>query len=106
MNVQYKRCHRGCAFCRCYTAKIPMDTIFQSIYQSRINISDGTIYPILRKLKSEGLVTTYLSEESGGPPRKYYRITDLGRRQYLDDKTEWLNFASEVEKLLKEDGDE
>jgi len=72
----------------------------------RINISDGTIYPILRKLKSEGLVTTYLSEESGGPPRKYYRITELGRRQYLADKAEWLNFIGEVNNLLKEDGDE
>ena len=38
----------------------------------RINIADGAVYPILRKLKGEGLLTTYLQEESGGPPRKYY----------------------------------
>jgi len=72
----------------------------------RINISDGTVYPILRKLKSEGLVTTYLSEESVGPPRKYYKITDLGRRQYLADKAEWLSFVRQVESILEEDGNE
>ena len=44
-----------------------------------INIADGTVYPILRKLKSEGLLTTYLQEDSGGPPRKYYSLTSLGR---------------------------
>jgi PadR family transcriptional regulator PadR len=38
---------------------------------AHIDIADGTVYPILRKLKSAGMVTTYLSEESGGPPRKY-----------------------------------
>ena len=38
----------------------------------KIDIADGTVYPILRKLKADGLLTTYLQEESGGPPRKYY----------------------------------
>ena len=41
----------------------------------RIYISDGTIYPILRKLSKEGFFTTYLRESQEGPPRKYYRIT-------------------------------
>lgn len=40
-----------------------------------IDIADGTVYPLLRKLKADGLVTTYLQEESGGPPRKYYKLT-------------------------------
>ena len=34
----------------------------------KIPMADGTVYPILRKLKSEGLLKTYLQEESGGPP--------------------------------------
>jgi len=75
-----------------------------SEYLSRhIDISDGTVYPILRKLKSEGLVTTYLSEMSGGPPRKYYSLTELGRTEYQAAKEEWLSFAKTVENLLKED---
>jgi len=68
-----------------------------------IDISDGTVYPILRKLKSDGLVTTYLSETSGGPPRKYYKLTTLGRKQYLTDKNEWLDFIDIVKQLLEED---
>jgi len=71
-----------------------------------IDIADGTVYPILRKLKSDGLVTTYLSEASGGPPRKYYKLTDLGKEEYLAAKSEWLDFIHTVERLLKEDSNE
>ena len=66
-----------------------------------IDIADGTVYPILRKLKSDGLVTTYLVEESGGPPRKYYKLTDLGMKEYEQTKSEWLDFAETVKRLLK-----
>jgi len=66
-----------------------------------IDISDGTVYPILRKLRSEGLVTIYLVEESGGPPRKYYTLTELGKKEYEQEKDEWLIFAATVERLLR-----
>ena len=71
-----------------------------------VQIADGTVYPILRKLKSDGMVTTYLSEESGGPPRKYYSLTNLGREEYESAKAEWLNFVKSVERILKDDSDE
>ena len=67
-----------------------------------IAISDGTVYPILRKLKGEGLVTTYLQEESGGPPRKYYSLTSLGRETYETGRAEYLQFAWSVRMLLEE----
>jgi len=68
-----------------------------------IDIADGTVYPILRKLKSDGLLTTYLEEESGGPPRKYYSLTETGRETYEKDRNEYLNFARTVETLLEDD---
>ena len=68
-----------------------------------IDISDGTVYPILRKLKNDGFVTTYLQEASGGPPRKYYRLTESGRQEYLASKQEWLDFVHTVRQLLEED---
>ena len=75
-----------------------------SEYLSRhIEIADGTVYPILRKLKSDGFVTTYLSEESGGPPRKYYSLTKTGKEEYLSQKAEWLDFADAIVNLLKGD---
>lgn len=74
-----------------------------SEYLSRhIDIADGTVYPILRKLKADGLLTTYLQEESGGPPRKYYRLTTLGREAYRRDCAEYLKFAQTVRNLLEE----
>ena len=51
-----------------------------------IDISDGTVYTILRKLKVDGMLTTYLQEESGGPPRKYYKLTELGLETYEADR--------------------
>ncbi len=68
-----------------------------------IDIADGTVYPILRKLKADGLLTTYLQEESGGPPRKYYSLTAAGRKMYAEDRSEYLKFAEAVEKLLEDD---
>lgn len=71
-----------------------------------IDISDGTVYPILRKLKSDGMLTTYLQEESGGPPRKYYKLTDLGKESFFKDRAEYLNFAKSVKNLLEDEKDD
>ena len=66
-----------------------------------IDIADGTVYPILRKLKADGLLTVYLQEESGGPPRKYYSLTQLGTETYERDRAEYLGFANSVKTLLE-----
>ena len=50
-------------------------------------------------------MTTYLQEESGGPPRKYYKLTQLGEDIYNMDRAEYLRFAETVRELLKEDDD-
>ena len=68
-----------------------------------IDIADGTVYPILRKLRNQGLLTTYMQEESGGPPRKYYSLTDLGLEIYEKERAQYLNFAKKVESLLEDD---
>ena len=71
-----------------------------------IDIADGTVYPLLRKLKADGLLTTYLQEESGGPPRKYYKLTELGRETYQNDRAEYLNFAQSVRTLLEDENND
>ena len=73
---------------------------------AQIEIADGTVYPILRKLKAEGLLTTYLQEESGGPPRKYYSLTKLGKETFEKDRSEYLLFAASVKKMLEGDGND
>lgn len=70
---------------------------------SHIDIADGTVYPILRKLKADGMLSTYLQEESGGPPRKYYSLTESGKEAFAADRNEYLKFANAVFALLSED---
>ena len=67
----------------------------------RISISEGTIYPLLRRLKNDGYVTTYLEESKEGAPRKYYQLTDTGKKMEKDLKSEWKTFVREVNSFLK-----
>ena len=66
-----------------------------------IDISDGTIYPILRRLKSDGYVTTYLRESNEGPPRKYYKLTDDGDEERDSLHGQWKTFVTSVENLVE-----
>jgi PadR family transcriptional regulator PadR len=68
-----------------------------------IDISDGAVYPILRRLKEEGYVTTYLQEASGGPPRKYYTLTESGEKEQQKLQGEWREFVSAVNRIVKEE---
>ena len=68
----------------------------------KIDISEGTVYPILRRITQDGLCETYLQESSEGPPRKYYRITPAGRQTLKKLLGEWNVFIKNVEALLKQ----
>ena len=67
----------------------------------RIDISEGTIYPLLRRLRDEGLMSTYLQESGEGPPRKYYALTDEGKKKERELRDEWLQFTISVSELLE-----
>ena len=68
-----------------------------------IGMGEGTIYPLMRRLQNDGLVTTYLEESSSGPPRKYYQLTRAGRASLAEQKTEWNAFAHSVARVLADD---
>ena len=70
---------------------------------AKMNIADGTVYPILRKLASDGYVSTYLKESQNGPPRKYYHLTDLGQKKLTEDKQEWDEFTKAVKGILEDE---
>lgn len=65
-----------------------------------MSIAGGTLYPILRKLKEEEYVTTYLVESESGPARKYYRLTEKGRQYQAEVKQEWEAFSQAVSRLI------
>ncbi len=65
-----------------------------------IGMGEGTIYPLMRRMQADGLVSTYLMESASGPPRKYYRLTAEGKRTFISQRAEWNAFESAVRKLL------
>lgn len=69
---------------------------------SKMSIASGTLYPILRRLKEDDYVTTYLIESESGPARKYYRLTDKGKQHYAAVKQEWESFICVVNQLITE----
>ena len=68
----------------------------------RFEISEGSIYPLLRRLRDEGCVSTYLQESVEGPARKYYSLTENGEKTRDGLVSEWQEFITSVNKLLKE----
>lgn len=69
---------------------------------NQIAISEGTVYPLLRRLTKEGYFTTYLKESTEGPSRKYYQLTDIGRDYLTTLLQEWNQFTKSVNELIKE----
>ena len=67
-----------------------------------VGMGEGTIYPLMRRMQNEGLVSTYLQESESGPPRKYYRLTKSGALALKNQIAEWLAFESAVRKILGE----
>ncbi|GAA1985673.1 PadR family transcriptional regulator [Catenulispora subtropica] len=66
--------------------------------------SEGTIYPLLSRLRKEHLVETVWRESPTGPPRRYYRLTTTGEKALADFSTEWRRFRDGVEYFLSPDG--
>lgn len=65
-----------------------------------IGMGEGTIYPLMRRMQSDGLVSTYMVESPSGPSRKYYRLTPAGRSALEAQRGEWRGFARSVDTLL------
>lgn len=62
--------------------------------------SEGTIYPLLSRLRKDELVRTSWQESPSGPPRRYYALTDRGRAALGDFTTSWTDFRRSVDHIL------
>lgn len=71
------------------------DTVGRSIA-----ISEGTIYPLLKRLRNEGYFEVYLKESPNGPARKYYRLTQKGIDTQKMLEKEWKEFSVSVSEIL------
>lgn len=67
-----------------------------------LSVSAGTLYLILKRLKDNGYLETYLVESPSGPARKYYHLTDAGRAYEKSQEEEWFAFTQKAERLIKD----
>ena len=67
-----------------------------------LDVNEGTIYPLLKRLTNEKYFETYLKESSEGPPRKYYHVTASGVQRKDELKQAWLEFSNQVSTIIKE----
>lgn len=65
-------------------------------------ITEGTVYPILSRLRNEAHVESYIEESSSGPPRKYYRLTARGRAGLRRMNEHWQQLHAGIGQLTKE----
>ncbi len=68
-----------------------------------IDIAEGTVYPILRRLTKEGYFESYIKESAEGPARKYYQITQKGREYEATLLADWKKFVAGVATLIGEE---
>ena len=74
------------------------DIIFQ-LKESQLIVVEGTLYPLLTRLKNDGLLGYRWEESKSGPPRKYYTITDTGKDFLTELDKGWKDLVVSVEKL-------
>jgi Predicted transcriptional regulators len=69
--------------------------IIQSLKEAKLIVVEGTLYPLLTRLKNSGLLTYEWVESTQGPPRKYYELTDKGRLFLAELESSWneLNYV-------------
>jgi PadR family transcriptional regulator PadR len=67
---------------------------------SDLIVSEGTVYPLLSRLKALGLLRSEWVESEGGHPRKYYALTPAGKRRAVEMAEIWAQFSSSMSKLL------
>lgn len=63
-------------------------------------MNEGTLYPILHSLEQEELAEAYWVESESGRKRKYYRITEKGKRELAAQKQEWKSYSVSMSKVL------
>lgn len=68
---------------------------------SQLVLAEGTIYPILNRLKAEALLTSEWVEADAGHPRKYYSLTDTGRQRLRLMANAWVDFSRGVGNLIE-----
>lgn len=75
--------------------------VIKELKSAELIVVEGTIYPLLTRLKNAELLSYRWQESTSGPPRKYYSITNKGAKFLGELEKTWLNIAKSVENITK-----
>lgn len=102
MNVQFKKGVLTLCVLVLAAGKDRYGYELVSAISNKFPISEGTVYPLLRRLTKEEYFSTYIAESPDGPARKYYQLTSKGRTFMSEQLEEWNVFSEGVQRLIKE----
>ena len=74
--------------------------IIEEMKKAHLNILEGTLYPLLTRLKNADLLAYRWVESSGGPPRKYFSLTEKGAAFYKELEMTWRGMSDSVERVI------
>jgi len=74
-------------------------SIIKALKEAKLIVVEGTLYPLLTRLKNAGLLTYRWEESRQGPPRKYYELTNSGREFLGELEGSWIELVDSVEKV-------
>lgn len=74
--------------------------IIEKLKETKLVVVEGTLYPLLTRLKNTGLLTYRWEESSSGPPRKYYKLTEIGEQYLKELQLSWRELVEAVNKTI------
>ena len=76
--------------------------ILETLKDAKMLVVEGTIYPLLTRLKNAGLLAYRWEESNSGPPRKYYALTETGKLFLTELNITWSELQQAVKKVTRE----
>lgn len=75
--------------------------LIEELKKGKLDVVEGTLYPLLTRLKNAEILSYRWEESTGGPPRKYYQITDSGKAFLAELDITWQQLTSSVNQIIK-----
>jgi len=76
--------------------------IIEKLKDTKLVVVEGTLYPLLTRLKNTGLLNYRWEESNSGPPRKYYKLTEIGEQYLKELQQSWRDLVNAVNKTIEQ----
>jgi len=72
----------------------------QEVTRGELQLKEATLYTTFRRLESAGVIESYWGDEHAGARRRYYHLTDAGRRLYEENQKDWRKYRAVISRLI------